>query len=241
MKSESMTITLGPAIQDYFQDRPVRGYESNPLLATDGESSISNSTAINRLAERLRFILATQWPLLHEDTWIAVFNAMNGTITEYGIDEAVHLASAVGDDLGFDGEGEVPSAVRELAGLTTAERVAVIECVERFWGAPAGANRDWREVLGNVSGRPSWSVTADDPALEEPWSLAERSDDHLVLRHERDPSIEARLRITDGGDGLVIENAGDLRPMRERIAGRHGDLSQVVFSAAFRLLGATEA
>ena len=240
MQIESMTIHLGPAIQDYFHNRPVRGYESNPLLATDGEYSISQSTAVNRLAERLRFILATQWPSLHEDTWIAVLNAMNGTMTEYGIDQVAHLASIVGDDLGCDDEDDAPRAVRELAGLTAAERVAVIECVERFWGAPAGTQRGWREVLADVSGRPSWSVTADDPALDEPWSLAERSDDHLLLRHDHDPTIEARLRITDGGHGLVIENEGDLRPMRERIAGRYGDPSLVVFSAALRLLDATE-
>lgn len=221
MSKNRITIYAGMPIQDFLDRRPLRPdwasrHRPGRDTGADSDDKISESVAMNRLAERYNFMLQQNFPMLSIETWEAILNAFNGR-TEIGIDDMRYIPSGVAEDIGFgDRDWQAPKSawpehIREASEMTPAECLVAAEVNETFWGGnparPGGKNGDLRELLASFSGRPVFAVYKDDPIPSECWeivtdmtSLDDASEMDVVVRHTIHPEIEVVTHVSRKGD-----------------------------------------
>lgn len=151
-KTKRISIYCGQPLLDFLAARPLKTSPmSQARMRAHGEvdpsEEISESVALNRLAERYAFVMRKSLPDLNKSTWAAIYQALNSR-TEHSINEIqINLASIVASDLGLEMRNdetlsdylvriELDYGVEfaKLASLDEIETLAVIEQVERYWG-----------------------------------------------------------------------------------------------------------
>lgn len=237
-KKKPFSIYPGPPLKAWMAHRPTRrSLMSIAEQGRDASHTISETVAINRLAERYQLALAHDFPLMHEASWIAAAEAMNGQ-TEITFDDLSIIASLVADDR-YGGpeeipEGQEPDEIVELLGCTVTQRLAVGEVVERVWGCEPAMSL--REAIAAVSNRPPWSVYRDDPPPESFWrveALTGEGVDGFRVTHTECPEVAVRV-VDKDGLGYRVENPEVLSNTRSPLtAGNRviDDIHAVIHSA----------
>lgn len=215
-KQSAIKIYPGPPLRAWMADRPVRRSMLEQAQQGGGET-ITDSVAVNRLAERYQLALAQDFPRLHEQTWLAVGNALSGT-TETAVRDILTLGSLVADDIGHAPEDDendtefeaLPLALREIKDCNTIQRLAIVEVIERIWGSPSPEeSRSLREVISGLSRRPLWSVYRDDPEPEAFWQAEPgEAAGRWRVTHTECPSIVVEVSETAGGRHTITDTQG---------------------------------
>lgn len=98
------------------------------------------SARANAIAARYLYLARASCPVLRETEWTILLDALRGVDAQEVAGWAAMLPQEVRDSAEPDAEGEPPDPARldladRLESLRPAERVAILEVVERFWAA----------------------------------------------------------------------------------------------------------
>lgn len=110
-------------------------YAGEPMALALSLFDDNRSGRINAICDRYLAIVAKHTPVMTRGEWSAVCDVINGAFLDArGID----LCWASVADSGPDGIGEkwgvdVDALANRIRAMSLAERVAMCECVERFW------------------------------------------------------------------------------------------------------------
>lgn len=153
-------IYPGARLRRFLETRPLTPNPVSQARLVRGEPDradmITETCAINRLADRYFWLLDRAMPTLNKATWEAVLNAGSGW-TEHSLDEiASHRPiDMVRDELGI--EGDLAAAEKltgiefsKLAALDDAGTLAVIEVIERFWGRRREGAFELDEIIAGL-------------------------------------------------------------------------------------------
>jgi hypothetical protein len=148
-KIPQLKIYAGAPLQAFLNRHP-RKPDISVRIGTFGRvdqaETITDSVAINRMAERYMHILSKSLPDLDETTWAAVFQSVNGR-TEFDLqDMRWSIFGLLVDEIGaepFEDEETLVFAQRledqtgvsyvQLAQLDSIQNMAIYELAERFW------------------------------------------------------------------------------------------------------------
>jgi len=150
-------IYPGPRLRRFLETRPLTTNPASQARLVRGEvdlaDTITETCAINRMAERYFWLLDRARPKLNRETWLALLNTASGW-TEHTLDEidSHRPIDIVMGDLGIDAknlaEAEAATGIEfaKLAALDDAGALAVIEVIERFWGRRRESEFDLDEL-----------------------------------------------------------------------------------------------
>lgn len=120
------------------------------ILAERSDAALSRSEALHRVVTRYDAILRRSLPVLSDGEWWVLRAALNGVYQEpievgaaalpHGVDDTLSDASDAREIAADRGVDRVAFVAR-LAALTFAERVAVVDAVERWWIAQSAERR----------------------------------------------------------------------------------------------------
>lgn len=221
-----ISIYLGQPLKEFLRRRPLRpDFTSLDHARLDRQGGgagpeISESTALNRMAERYAWLMQQNFPLLSEETWLSVLNAYNSK-TESTLHDIEWYQTGVADDLGYEAEDfhrpreEWHIAVREMADLSPSQKLVVAEVTESFWGGnPASPGRvgedmlDLRDLLADIAGRPRFSVYKEDRESWRFWRVAEKAPEGerelWTLEHEVYPELRPVVEIRTTRKGKQV-------------------------------------
>lgn len=154
-------IYPGARLRRFLDTRPLTPNPVSQARFVRGEPDradmITETCAINRMADRYCWLLDRAMPKLNKATWEAVLNAGSGW-TEHTLDEidSHRPIDIVMDDLGIDAknlaEAEAATGIEfsKLAALDDAGTLAVIEVIERFWGRRREGAFDLDELIAGL-------------------------------------------------------------------------------------------
>jgi hypothetical protein len=172
LATKQIRIYTGRPLQEFLRTRPL-----NPTLTSlarlglhgqyDESETITENVAINRLVERHQWLMKRSMPQLKQKTWHELFSAFN-PVTEHSIAE-IEQRSLVGGIADFHGieRGDEESVedflaraeelcgaeMTLLASLDAAQKLAVIEAIERFWGRDQKIEgQSWESIMQDVIG-----------------------------------------------------------------------------------------
>lgn len=144
-----ISIAVGKALGKFLEERPLRqdlATMTRQFNDDDYGREISESTALDRLAERYNFLLRQNFPKLPEEAWEAILNAYNPR-SEHSLFEIHPVFCGVCDDLGLELQPDESNEnfwkrvkksrygfISSISKLTDAENLVVHEFIERFWG-----------------------------------------------------------------------------------------------------------
>lgn len=153
-------IYPGARLRRFLETRPLQPNPASQARLVRGEMDLANTItetcAINRMADRYCWLLDRAMPKLNKATWEAVLNAGSGW-TEHTLDEidSHRPVDMVRDDLGIEGDldaAEKTTGIEfsKLAALDDAGTLAVIEVIERFWGRRREGAFDLEELIAGL-------------------------------------------------------------------------------------------
>ena len=153
-------IYPGARLRRFLETRPLQPNPASQARLVRGEMDLANTItetcAINRMADRYCWLLDRAMPKLNKATWEAVLNAGSGW-TEHTLDEidSHRPVDMVRDDLGIEGDldaAEKTTGIEfaKLAALDDAGTLAVIEAIERFWGRRREGAFDLDELIAGL-------------------------------------------------------------------------------------------
>jgi hypothetical protein len=153
-------IYPGARLRRFLETRPLQPNPASQARLVRGEMDLANTItetcAINRMADRYCWLLDRAMPKLNKATWEAVLNAGSGW-TEHTLDEidSHRPVDMVRDDLGIEGDldaAEKTTGIEfaKLAALDDAGTLAVIEVIERFWGRRREGAFDLDELIAGL-------------------------------------------------------------------------------------------
>lgn len=153
-------IYPGARLRRFLETRPLTPNPVSQARFVRGEPDradmITETCAINRMADRYCWLLDRAMPKLNKATWEAVLNAGSGW-TEHTLDEidSHRPVDMVRDDLGIEGDldaAEKTTGIEfaKLAALDDAGTLAVIEVIERFWGRRREGAFDLDELIAGL-------------------------------------------------------------------------------------------
>ncbi|PYZ99403.1 hypothetical protein A6K26_009155 [Gammaproteobacteria bacterium 2W06] len=219
-KKKALSIYPGPPLKEWMANRPThRSMASLMQHGRDASPTISDTVAVNRLAERYQLALAQDFPLLHEATWIAAANALNG-YTETSMRDVLTLDALVADDLcgGLEelpDTASVPEPIAELQPCSVTQRLAIVEVIERIWGRDREQpSVSLREAISLVSRRPPWSVYRGDPGPENFWQVeripSSAQGERFRVTHTECEGVQVRIMWDERLQGYRIEDTETL-------------------------------
>ena len=154
-------IYPGVRLRRFLDTRPLTPNPASQARFVRGEPDradvITETCAMNRLADRYFWLLDRARPDLNRATWEAILSAASGW-TEHSLNEidSHRPIDIVMDDLGYEA-ADLPAAeaatgieFAKLAALDDAGSLAVIEVIERFWGRPRDGSFDFDNLLAGV-------------------------------------------------------------------------------------------
>lgn len=240
-----ISVHLGPPMRALLDNRPTRPDMNRIMHPSYSNHSaplpeeISISVSVNRIAERYHWALMQHWPLISEGAWVAMLNAFNGT-TEMPLNEIRFLAGFVADDLGVESREEFTPELEELSALEPVQQLALFEVCERVWGAEARQDKSLRDWLAEISGRPAFSVYAEDPGTDDPqlWRIHSREEasqgELITLAHQEIDGLSVGVLLQDSKLRLDTETWRDA--MRRPFYAPTEDPASVIFSATKKRL-----
>lgn len=124
---------------------------------------ISSHDVVARGLERFMHAIRSDFPVLSESLWLQVLEAA-ASRTEMQLDEVLSIWPDVQDQLAYDEEA-MPQDITPL------QQIAVVMVIELYFSSP-NSERDLRKCVAEISGRPKFSVYADDPVPYEFWEVS---------------------------------------------------------------------